>query len=95
MNLKLLQEDEDEEDEEDEDETTEKLLPRNVALGLKGVVVAGTMYALADLFRAPQIEQEIRRGEEAAGARVCIEANFAQPTNTLLHSPAQVCTVHV
>ena len=62
---------EDEEDEEDEEER-KKILPRPVSLGLKAIVVAGTLYALAELYTAPKIETETRRGEEATGERVLL-----------------------
>ena len=59
---------------EEEEEVAEKMLPSSVAIGLKGFVVAGTMYALVDLFTGPKIEQEVRRGDEAEGERVCARA---------------------
>jgi hypothetical protein len=64
-------EDEDDEDDED-DEERKKILPRPVSLGLKAMVVAGTLYALAELYTAPKIETETRRGEEATGERVLL-----------------------
>ena len=63
-----------EEEDEEEEEVAEKMLPSSVAIGLKGFVVAGTMYALVDLFTGPKIEQEVRRGDEAEGERVCARA---------------------
>ena len=63
---------EDDEDDEDDEEERKKILPRPVSLGLKAIVVAGTLYALAELYTAPKIETETRRGEEATGERVLL-----------------------
>ena len=63
---------EDDEDDDEEEEERKKILPRPVSLGLKAIVVAGTLYALAELYTAPKIETETRRGEEATGERVLL-----------------------
>lgn len=65
----MAQEEEEDEGEEYEEEV-ERRLPKPVAYGLKGVVVAGTLYSLAGLYRGPKVVQETRRGDEAEGSRV-------------------------
>jgi hypothetical protein len=62
-------EDEDEDEDENEDQST-KMLPSKVALGLKGLVVAGTAYGLALLYTGPKIETELRQGPEMQGLKV-------------------------
>ena len=64
----VAQEEEDEGDEYEEE--VERRLPTPVSYGLKGLVVAGTLYSLAGLYEGPKVVQETRRGEEAEGARV-------------------------
>jgi len=54
---------------ENEDQST-KMLPSKVALGLKGLVVAGTAYGLALLYTGPKIETELRQGPEMQGLKV-------------------------